>query len=231
MSKEKLITIIVSALVVFVLLLGALFLNSYLSGKKVAIKSTPQNNTPTSSTSPAVNTIASPSAADLAKISADKESLKAVIRTNLAAIKPIPVRTVAEIYGNIDACAGLKTDADKNVCVTLWAEYEKDPAVCAKITNADSQNCQDEAYLAKASADKDIKVCANIKGGDLQLSCVSKVTYIANLNENDCLPLVGNMAKECLTDVVMAKVKTIDDCNSIYDANIKKICQNYFYGQ
>jgi hypothetical protein len=230
MSKEKLITIIVSALAVFVLLLGILFLNSYLNGKKVAIKSAPQNNVPVSSTSPAVKT-ASSSAADLAKISADKENLKAVIRTNLSAIKPIPVKTVAEIYKNIDTCAGLITDADKNVCVTLWAEYEKDPAVCVKITNADSQNCQDEAYAAKATANKDITICANIKSGDLQVSCVSKVSYIANLNENDCLPLVGNMAKECLSDVLLAKVKTIDDCNSIYDANIKKICQNNFYGQ
>jgi hypothetical protein len=239
MNNGKIITIIGAVFTIFILIVGVLFFNSYLDKKNSALVGAQVENIPPEkssaivSSTPAVNNSASSSVAtstaSLIETDAGLAKQKELIKSQLDAIKKTPLKTVADVYKDINSCAALNSDAEKNICVTLWAEFKNDPSLCLKNPEAERQACQDRAYIEKASTDKNINLCSSIVGGDAQMSCIAKVIKEASLTEKDCSSLSANASRVCLIDIIMAKVKAISDCDSITDASIKQYCRNNFY--
>jgi hypothetical protein len=232
MSKRNIIIIIIAAAALFILLVVFLFLNSYISNRNKNITQPNQsastgtnvnkNNTPTATTT---NIVVSNQT-----VKQDKTAIKALLAKKIAAQPSLPEKNINDIYKSVDDCSGLKTDADKNVCVTLWAEYEKDPSICLKATAAEQQDCQDRAYIDKAIASNDVSLCANIKGPDGIRTCIFKVVDSAGLNEKDCGALSDNAESHlCLTEVLLSRATTVSDCDNILDPDIKQTCLNNYY--
>jgi hypothetical protein len=147
MNKERnIIIIIFSALGVLALLAVALYFNSLYSSKNI------DNNTKSPATKN-VSTDNMPAASStMTQAEIDyKNKIKASILKEMDRISKTAPKTIADVQKSIDDCAGLKTEIDKNTCITLWAEYKKNSDLCAKIASASHQDCLDRVAAAKAT--------------------------------------------------------------------------------
>jgi hypothetical protein len=230
MNKRKLLIMIVSAVAVFILLVVILFLNSYFNSKNTGPK-TSLAPTPVVETKPGNNqasTSTTPGASGQPQAS-NRAQLKELIKKEIEGAKNTSPKTVADVYKSVDDCAKLSNEADKNVCVTLWAEYAKDPNVCLKVSFAAQTGCQNRSYITKAIAQKNISLCTSVIGADAKRICIDQVIDAVGLTEKDCASLPVEEDKLCLIKILIAKAKSVADCNNITDAGIKEICQNNFY--
>jgi len=198
MSRKNILIIIIVTVGIFILLMVVLFLNSFLANKNSGAKLNPAKipvsvNTPTKKSTTSA-TIA-PSLTEVVVAQPDISIVKALIAKQNATTTNPATKTIADISKNVADCSGLKTEADINSCVTLWAEYNKDPGLCVKATAAGQQDCQDRGYLAQATADKNISLCANIKGSDFVVTCVSNVVNETKIFVADCMKLPDILAK------------------------------------
>ncbi|MDD5527983.1 MAG: hypothetical protein PHO56_03360 [Patescibacteria group bacterium] len=236
MNKEQIIkTVIIAASGFFVLLVAILFLNYFINGKNsgkipAAPVITPGKSTSAVSAGGGNKTATSSSAQGSQNQPVDAKvlaSFKASVAKDIAAnINKVP-QNIAQTMKSVGDCAAEKTEADKDLCVTVWAEYEKDPSLCNQISSSSRQDCQDKALIDQAIAEKKIDLCTNVKS--LKWSCISLVADAAQTTEADCVALPSAEAKLCLTRVLTAKAKSAADCSSIIDAGIKQLCLNNFY--
>jgi hypothetical protein len=234
MNKEKLKIIIVAAFGIFVLLVAALLLNSFFGAKNIGLKakSSPVSNVSQNNSSTTSQSIAPSSADELkdqAENAANKGKIKEMIMKQMAAYRSTSSVNISNTFPTADKCLELKDSANKNICIVLWAEYAEDPSLCQKATSTELQDCQDKAYTAKALADKNVNLCANVKGVDIKRSCIARVVAAANLSEKDCTSLPNAEDLICTTYALVGRAKVLSDCDSIIDSGIKKICRDNFY--
>jgi hypothetical protein len=147
MNKEKnIIIIIFSALGIFVLLTVVLYFNSIYGSENIGLN----NNTKVRGNITENNTSSASSTADQARAKY-KTKLKESILKEMDRIKAAAPKTVADFQKSVNDCGGLKNETDKNICITLWAEYKKDSGLCSKITEALRQDCLNKVAAAKAT--------------------------------------------------------------------------------
>jgi len=228
MSKEKIKLLIIAVSGIFVLLAAGIFINYYLDQKNIILKmniaknSVPPKNTTTATSStptippgPVVN-------------NDDLNKTKLLIIKDIDNIQKTVSSGIAGNYKNIAACVSLKSQSEKDICISLWAEHEKNPGFCSQTSIAGRQYCQDISLSAQASSDKNISLCAKIGNAYQARSCIMGVVKSAHLSQKDCAPLSADENKFCLAEILSMEAASIKDCDNITDAVQKQYCRDNF---
>jgi hypothetical protein len=227
MNKEKKIIIFIfSALALLLLLLAGIMINSYFNGKALGLipKNGANNNNQTGENKPTdlsgSGQIVDYNIRDEVKKSIAQEFDK----YNVAATDK--VETISEMAN--DCLNNFKLDADKNICLIGLAETSKDKSICSKASEIGRQACEDAAVSAKAIADKNIMLCADVKDRGARTACVLKTVDAAGLSSKDCGKLPEDEVKTCTIRTLIVEAKNIEGCGKIADQNIKQLCQKNY---
>jgi hypothetical protein len=221
-KNKKILIIVISALILFFVLAAVLLINSTLSKKSGVSKINNNGNTTTPQNGSSVVSSTPPIVRDTTKINK-------MIKEELDKYRNAPVADIST-YKDVNECTKLfKSETDKNVCVTLWSEYKKDPNLCSKATEAGRKICEDRAWSAKAVTEKNISVCVNVKSEGMRVTCILRTVDVAGLSKEACQPLPDDEAKVCIKRALILQAKNSAGCENISDLDIKQACHNNYY--
>jgi hypothetical protein len=220
-KNKKILFITISILILFFGLAAVLVFNSHLLRKNIVPINKNENAIKTQNGSSAVSSTP--------PVVRDTTKINEMIKKELDKYRNVPVADISA-YKDVNECTKLfESETDKNVCVTLWSEYKKDPNLCSKATEAGRKICEDRAWSAKAVTEKNISICVNVKSEGMRVTCILRTVDAAELSEKDCQPLPDDEAKVCIRRALILEAKNSSGCDKISDLDIKQACHNNYY--
>jgi hypothetical protein len=219
MSKKNLYIIIISALAIFLLLVGFLLFINFLNKQKINISTTtPKVSVQTGASQPV--------------------SAPIVSTTTTVAIGPLGE---AQKSGDVAPCLSITKVDYKNQCVLLLAMKLANKNLCDNISDAQLKlQCVDQANEVAAIQGNKMSLCLDVVDPAFAQACIIGVVnkQAATVKLNDCEVLPADKKQYC-TDVVIylsskklfASAKSKQDCQNIPDGGLQQDCVNKFWNQ
>jgi hypothetical protein len=222
MTKKNIYIIIGFSIALFLLLIGFLFFFNSINKKIASTPSSSQvKNQTVESQQPGQSNVGQPVSSNTAQSGTSTSPLGLAIQNN-----------------DINQCLKVKNNTDYvNTCILLLANHAKNKTFCASIADpVKSQYCIDRVVYDEAISGNKISLCLGIKSVGLNQSCVENIiTKMSNLKKSDCETLPDAQRSYCLNYLNFStamiqfyNAKSVNDCQSISDAEIKQECLNKF---